>query len=60
MTRKQCPLEKAIEEAEAFDASPEGQAILDAIEKDCESQKTIKLGKNPFIEDIDEDDDVPF
>lgn len=60
MKKKQCPFEKAIEEAEAFDASPEGQEILRAIEKECAKQKPVKLGKNPFMEETDDDDDLPF
>ena len=60
MTKRKCPFEKAIEEAEAFDASPEGQEILRAIEKECEGQKPIKLGKNPFKEETDEEADLPF
>ena len=57
---KQCPIEKAMEEAEVFDASPEGQEILRAIEKECSKQKPQKLGNNPFTEGADEDDDLPF
>jgi len=54
------PLIDALDAADAFDASPEGQEILRAIEKECANQKPFKLGKNPFVEDTDEDDDLPF
>lgn len=58
MTKKKCPFEKTRKDAEAFDASPEGQETLRALEKECVDQKSKPLGRTPFIAYTDEDGDV--